>query len=243
MVCCSIPFIIIVQRFEIWNRVLIKIYPSYKNDVVNTFCYVALYKPRLFLMQLHSLQPSYYLKNLGWMVVHPLHVYIRMPPYVLIKQVLCKTLRYGTLNRVMWYFVEAGMVLWIWWCGTLKRVMWYFEEGDVVLCRGWCGTLKRVVWYFVEAGMVLWRGWCGTLKRVVWYFVEAGMVLWRGWCGISVMQNFEVRFDGNHWGFYRFVFFAILYSVYAQLAYYTKGGWIRKNSVFIISNFKYQFVN
>ena len=40
---------------------------------------------------------------------------------------------YSTLNRVVWYFEEGGVVLYRGWCGTLKRVMWYFEEGGVVL--------------------------------------------------------------------------------------------------------------
>ena len=38
---------------------------------------------------------------------------------------LCRGL-YGSLKRVIWYFVEG-------WCGNLKRAIWYFEEGDVVL--------------------------------------------------------------------------------------------------------------
>ena len=31
--------------------------------------------------------------------------------------------RLGTLKRLVWYFVEDGVVLCIWWCGILKRVI------------------------------------------------------------------------------------------------------------------------
>ena len=71
------------------------------------------------------------------------------------------------------------MVFWRGWCGTLKRVVWFFEEDGVVLWVPYCiadrfsflslglefpdGILKRVMWYFEEGGLVL--------KRDLWYFV------------------------------------------------------------------------
>ena len=39
-------------------------------------------------------------------------------------------------------FLPRKFLLWrVPWCGTLKRIVWFFEEGSVVLWIWWCGTL------------------------------------------------------------------------------------------------------
>ena len=97
-----------------------------------------------------------------------------------------------------------GMLIWGGWLGNLKRVVCYFEEGGVLIWICW-----YAIWIWSYAilkrenvllgrnlvcsaptsggktlGMLIWRGWLSNLKRVGCYFEEGGIHFWRGWCGI-----------------------------------------------------------